>query len=192
MDRITIKETINLIKKDYASWLDFYKRGRCLRAVFSFLFSIGTITVNIYRIAHYFYRSNLKIISRLFYVLNVILTGAEIAPRCRIGGGFLLLHPTGTVIVGIIGENVVISGMTGIGADGSKKSIGAGLGLPIIGDGVRMGIRSSISGPIRIGSGSMIRACTFIRKETPENSYIYGNPAKVRPIEQADEDVVNF
>jgi acetyltransferase-like isoleucine patch superfamily enzyme len=49
----------------------------------------------------------------------------------------------------------------------------------VIGSGVRIGSNSTIL-PVSIGNNSIIGAGSVVTKDIPENSVVYGNPAKIK------------
>ncbi|MFH1877796.1 MAG: serine O-acetyltransferase [Candidatus Omnitrophota bacterium] len=177
--RVSIKGTFDLIKADFYHWCGLYKKERSFSSWLSFLMLPSSTAVIVYRFEHYFYRKNLKFFSRLLFCLNVFLTGAEIVPEACIGGGFILFHSTATMVAGKIGDNVILSGNVAIGTNGTKKDIGAGGGLPVVGDNVKVGLRAMILGPVNIGAGVNIRAGAGVFSDMPANTLVGGFPALV-------------
>src|SRR5690348_5116154 len=55
----------------------------------------GVMAVLIFRLASFCHRYYLRPISRLLYILNVILFGVELMPSARIGPGLAMPHPVG-------------------------------------------------------------------------------------------------
>jgi len=130
----------------------------------------------LYRISNYFFRRNHRILGRFFWHVNLVLTGADIAPISEIGPGLLLVHPISTQIFGRLGADCTIWGHCGIGGGRSNKDIGAGPGLPVIGDNVNIGLNCVVLGSVRIGDGCDIwPGCTVIRDLLPGT--------KVEPVE---------
>jgi hypothetical protein len=79
----------------------------------------------LHRVSNYFFRRNHRLLARFFWHLNLLLTGADIAPISEIGPGLLLVHPISTQIFGRLGADCTIWGHTGIGGGRSNKDIGA-------------------------------------------------------------------
>jgi serine O-acetyltransferase len=187
MERISWKETYGRLRGDYANWLKIKKKETGLGAKINYLMHPGTIAVVMHRLAHYFYELKWKFLSRLIFIVQVGLTGAEIVPKCDIGGGFVLFHSTGTIISAKIGKNVIATGMIGIGGTGSSRDIGAGPGLPVIGDNVLLGPRITILGPVSIGDGVSIMPLSYVKQDVPPDSLISGNPARISAKVKASE-----
>jgi len=62
-----------------------------------FLYS-GFHAVCLHRIAHWFYKRNMRFIARFISQLNRFLTGVEIHPGAKIGKGLFIDHGMGVVI----------------------------------------------------------------------------------------------
>jgi serine O-acetyltransferase len=82
-----------------------------------------------------------------------VISGADIALNCRIGGGLLLPHPNGIVISSsaIIGVNCLIFQQVTIGTRRSG-------GTPVIGGHVDIGAGAKILGSLTIAPHSQVRA----------------------------------
>ncbi len=133
----------------------------------------------LYRLSHYFFARGCPKIARLFYTINIVIYGADIGLSSQIGGGCHIPHPVGVVIYGNLGNNIFISQSVGIGGGTqSTINIGAGAGLPVIGDNVYLGAKSTIAGPVRIGNDSLIGFHSLVIKDVPENTIAIGTPAR--------------
>ena len=129
----------------------------------------------LYRLGRYFYLKRLNVVARLLYTLNIILWGTDITPQSDIGPYFYMPHTSGVTLFAVMGERCTCYAQAAAGGgSGVEKDIGAGIGLPVIGDGVLLGARSMIVGPVSIGSGSMIGANAFVTFDVPENSSVVG------------------
>jgi serine O-acetyltransferase len=127
----------------------------------------------LYRLGRYFYLKGWTLVSRALFTINLVLWGTEIPPSTRIGRGFYMPHTVGVTIFAIVGERFTCYAQAGIGGgSGNESDIGAGPGLPVLGDNVLVGAKALIVGPVRIGSGTMISAGSFITYDVPENSMI--------------------
>lgn len=139
----------------------------------SIFFMPSIQAIFLYRLGRYFYLNKWPLIPRILFTLNIILWGTEIPPSTRIGRGFYMPHTTGVTIFAILGDRCTCYAQAGIGGgSGNETDIGAGPGLPVLGDQVLIGAKALIVGPVRIGSGSMISAGAFVTNDVPENSMI--------------------
>ncbi len=68
-----------------------------------------------------------------------------------------------------------------LGGSGNKRNIKR---HPTIGDNVLLGAGATILGPISIGRGTNIGACSMVLEDVPEYSVVVGNPARIikRPV----------
>lgn len=120
----------------------------------------------------------------LFYfrigpVLNLIISWYrpgdkyfQISATTKIGGGFCLAHPYGTIInADSIGDNFKCIHLTTLGAT-SK-------GRPTIGDNVSVGANVTIVGPVKVGDNVVIGAGCVVVRNVPSDCVIAGNPAKI-------------
>lgn len=136
-----------------------------------------------YRASHFFYSNNCRFIARVFAIINFVIFGIEISPKCSIGGGLYLPHTQGTVIGAYsIGKNATIfQGVT----LGSKKLDFHYLqsNRPIIGDDVLIGSGAKVLGGITIGSGVVVAANSLVLESLPDLAVAIGVPAKVHKID---------
>lgn len=130
----------------------------------------------IYRIAHVFYKLNLKFIARFLSQIGRFFTGIEIHPGAVIGKGFFIDHGMGVVIgeTAEIGDNVTMyhgSTLGGTGKDTGKRH-------PTVKDEVIIGAGAKILGPITIGKGSKVGANSVVLKPVPDYATAVGIPAR--------------
>lgn len=179
MEKVTLIGTFRNIGADFTHWCTFFNKKRGIGAFLVFSILPGAIAVNCYRLGHYFQTKRLRIFSYPFQLLGIMITGADINPESEIGKGFLLLHSVGTIITGRIGENCIVSALFAFGGDGSRLDIGAGPGLPVIGNNVKVAPGVMMMGPYRVGDGANLAARAGIFKDVPENTLVAGSPARV-------------
>ncbi len=189
MKNISFSQTIDLMKADYLHWIMQHRKERNIKSFLSFLFLPGSMATGLYRIGHFFAAKKLRFISRSFQLLAIALFSVDINPDSEIGGGFLLFHTVGTIITGKIGENVIVSALIGIGGDGSGKDVGAGPGLPVIGDKVQVGAGVMILGPVVIGNNAKIAVRAGVFKDVPEGALAAGSPARIVKQKAPDGDI---
>ena len=131
------------------------------------------VCVLLHRISHYWFRSGHRYLARFFWHLNTIVTGADISEPCDLGPGLLIVSPTGVAIMASAGRNLTIFPLAGIGGEiGRREDVGAGPGLPMLGDDVVMEPHSGILGPVRIGSRARLRAGSVVVGDVPEDAVV--------------------
>jgi serine O-acetyltransferase len=137
------------------------------------------LCVALYRTSHYFHRRGRKYIARLLWQINAYLTGSDIPAPVQIGPGLLIPCPAGAAVMAKVGRNFTLFAGAGVGSElGRYEDIGAGPGLPVIGDDVVMEPRSGILGPIRIGNRARICAGVTVTSDLPDDGWAVGPPAR--------------
>lgn len=132
----------------------------------------------VYRIGH-------VIKNRFIYNLYVyflwnpirLITSIEIWPQATIGKNFFIAH-AGEILIApkvVIGDDCFISGRCTVGVKFNDSS----KGVPVISDGVKIGIGAVMAGDIKIGRNSIIGANAVVTKSVPDNVVVVGNPARV-------------
>jgi len=177
--RTTLDKTFANMWGDYTFWLKLNHKKVGLASWVSFMLLPGTCAVYIYRVAHWFDGLNIRLVSRIMQNIGIMLTATDLNPRADIGKGFIIFHTVGSAFTGKIGENAVTAGAFKIGGDGSGNDIGAGPGLPVIGNNVQFGVDVLILGPQRIGDNCWILSRASIFKDIPADSIVAGTPARV-------------
>ena len=132
-------------------------------------------------------------IARLFYKVLFVhyrnKNHIEMAFDLDIGEGLYVGHPycitinSGTKI----GKNVNIHKGVTIG----QENRGERKGCPVIGDEVWIGINSTIVGAIHIGNDVLIAPNTFVNRDIPDHSIVFGNPCIIKHRENATEGYIN-
>ncbi|WP_099223715.1 serine O-acetyltransferase EpsC [Listeria costaricensis] len=130
-----------------------------------------------HRIAHFFYKNNMIVFSKMIAQFARFTTNIEIHPGAEIGRRLFIDHGAGVVIgeTAEIGDDVIIfHGVTlgGTGKDSGKRH-------PTVGNGVLISAGAKILGPIQIGSNAKIGASAVVLKDVPPDSTVVGIPAKV-------------
>lgn len=151
----------------------------------------GIHAVWCYRLAHWLWEHNLKLLGRLASELARWLTGIEIHPGAKIGRRLFIDHGMGVVIGETceIGDDVLI--YQGVTLGGT--SLSKGKRHPTIEDGVMVSAGAAVIGPVTIGRGSRIGAGAVVVSSAPPESTIVGIPGKIvegeyirRPVSQLD------
>ena len=142
-----------------------------------FLLYPGIQAVFRHRIAHFFYKHNMKFIARLISQVSRFWTGIEIHPGATIGKGLFIDHGMGVVIgeTAVIGDNCTIYQGVTLGGTGKER----GKRHPTLGDNVMVGSGAKVLGPFTVGDNSKIAAGAVVLSEVPPNSTCVGVPARI-------------
>lgn len=161
--------------------LVFYKtRTKCNSSLRIFLITRSFHLVFLYRILNYFwhkkpfqlFRSSLRFFAEFY-------TGCEIHPQATIGSRIFFPHPIGIVI----GQGVKIGNDATIFHNvtlGGRRDKNEKLFYPTLHHKVTVYCNSCILGNLEIGSNSIVGACSLVLSGFPDNSIIYGSPAKLQ------------
>jgi serine O-acetyltransferase len=130
-----------------------------------------------YRLAHWLWIHNFKLLGRWLSQMVRGLTGIEIHPGAKIGRGFFIDHGMGVVIgeTTEIGENVTLYHGVTLGGVNLQK----GKRHPTLEDDVVVGAGAKVLGAITIGAGSRVGANAVVVKPVPSNSVVVGVPGEV-------------
>jgi len=141
-----------------------------------------------YRMAHWMWQHNLKLLGRLLSQSVRSLTGIEIHPGALIGQGLFIDHGMGVVIgeTAEIGADVTLYHGVTLGGTSLQK----GKRHPTLGDRVVVGAGAKILGAITIGADTRIGANAVVVRSVPANSVVVGVPgqniARSKPHRQTD------
>jgi len=168
---LTWRETFSRIRSDYqrlAATLtvgDERPPGLALHPSF--------LAVLLYRIANHVYRTRHTFLARLVWQANLMLTGADINAAADLGPGLVIMHPPGTAIMGTAGRNLTVMPCGGLGGEvGRRFDVGAGPGLPLLGDDVILEPHSGALGPVRIGDRVRICAGIAFTEDVPSDTIV--------------------
>jgi serine acetyltransferase len=111
-----------------------------------------------------------------FYVLLVHwLMGIELDYKTTVGPGLTLQHGVGLVVhqQAVIGSGCTLRNGVTIGERPPRE------GVPVLGDGVDVGVNAVILGPVTIGKGSVVGAGSVVIQSAGAGSIVAGNPARL-------------
>ena len=142
-----------------------------------FLLYQGVHAVIYHRIAHWFYRHNIKFLARLVSQWSRFWTGIEIHPGAKIGRRLVIDHGMGIVIgeTAEIGDDCLLyHGVTlgGTGKDQGKRH-------PTLGNNVMVSTGAKVLGPFKVGDNARIASNAVVLREVPENATAVGIPAQI-------------
>ena len=160
-----------------ADWNAVFKNDPAARNGWEVLTYAGLHAICWHRVAHWFWRHNLKFAARLVSQTNRFMTGIEIHPGATISKGFFIDHGMGVVIgeTSEIGENCLLyHGVTlgGVSLEKKKRH-------PTLGSNVVVGAGAKVLGAITLGDNVRVGANAVVLKDVPPNSVVVGNPGRV-------------
>ncbi|MED1471932.1 serine acetyltransferase [Bacillus salipaludis] len=178
-----------IMKNDFARYSTNYNMKNFVSL---FIKNKGFRYTYILRKCNFYFTNNKKImfnIYRLILKRYQVKFGLEIPYETKIGDGIYIGHIGGIVVNGKskIGKNVnILNGvLLGYEPRGKRK------GCPTIGDKVWIGSHAVIVGNVAIGNNVVIAPNSFVNFDVPNNSVVFGNPAKVISNKNATESYVN-
>lgn len=163
------------LRKDIAA---VFERDPAARSLLEVLLCYpGLHAIILHRVAHFFWRHNLKLLGRLISHLSRFLTGIEIHPGAKIGEGVFIDHGMGVVIgeTAEIGNNVTLYQGVTLGGTGKEK----GKRHPTIGNNVVISTGARVLGAVTIGDNCRIGAGSVVLKDVPPNCTVVGVPGRI-------------
>jgi len=131
------------------------------------------------RVAHYWFTHGHERIARAVWHVNLLLSGADIAPWSDLGGGLFLPHPAGVSIHATAGDNLTVMALSTIGPGIEEYAYGGPTSpTPVLGHNVLIGHSCGVHGDITVGDDVHLVAGTFIGQDAPAGSTF--RPPRVR------------
>lgn len=137
----------------------------------------GVHALAFHRVAHRLWQARWWSLARFTSHVGRFLTGIEIHPAARLGGGLFIDHGMGVVIgeTTEVGENVTLLQGVTLGGTSLKRE----KRHPTLGDNVVVGAGAAIIGAITIGDNSRIGAGSVVVRDVPPNAVVVGVPGRV-------------
>ena len=131
----------------------------------------------VHRVSHALQGIGLSLTARLLSQFARFCTGIEIHPGAEIGRRLFIDHGMGVVIgeTAIIGDGVTLFHGVTLGGTGKEQ----GRRHPTLENNVVIGAGAKVLGNITIGKNSLVGANSVVLKDTPPDSTVVGNPARV-------------
>lgn len=149
---LTRRNTLSALRTDKQRLLPMLERKFGYRPLTWFV-EPAFLCALLYRLSRYYWVNGHLKTGRLLMQLNSLLTGADIHPGSTIGTSFLIPSPCGTTFSGNAGQHLTLMSLSGTGGSFSDQDVGAGNGLPVLGDHVVLNRFVGVQGPIRVGDG---------------------------------------
>lgn len=174
------------MKSTYAELLDAdWGRLSCLRGVpgckrgWGSYFHPRFTPVVLIRTAFILNQKGWSRLSKVTSLLNFLIFNIEVPASLRIGPGFVLPHPQGSVLgAREIGSNVTIFQQVTLGAKAADFSYDPLL-RPLVEDGVTISAGAKVLGQLTLASGCVVGANAVVLSDVPEGTVAVGVPAKI-------------
>jgi len=166
------------LEKDYCRYSN--REGNLSRYIYKAISHDGFRAIMLYRLGVCFKQRNMNFLAGMCQRLMHHISHCWISVSAEIGSGFLIAH-VGAIGIGggaRIGKNCDVRRNCSIGGNFSKVDED-GRSKPWIGDNVSIGVNAVITGPVRVGSNSIIGANSVVNRDVPENVIVFGVPAKI-------------
>lgn len=144
----------------------------------------GVHAVFWYRVSHWLWSKNAKLLARWLSTFSRWITGVEIHPAARIGRRFFIDHGMGVVIgeTAEIGDDVTLYHGVTLGGTCWKP----GKRHPTLGNGVIVGAGAKVLGPIEVGEQARVGSNAVVVKPVPAGATVVGIPGHVVQRKQID------
>ncbi len=172
------RSLITLIRKDLRAAIENDPAARGPFAAINVILTYpGFHAIAFHRLIHRIYRLGIPLLPNMLALLNRFLTGVEIHPAARIGGGFFIDHGNGVVIgeTTIIGENCMLFHQVTLGGTGKET----GKRHPTLKNNVLVGGGAKVLGNITIGNDVYIGANSVVLTDVPDCCTVVGIPGRV-------------
>lgn len=158
--------------------------------IIPFLFFKGFHALQAYRIAHWLWQKDRRIVALYLQSRIAKRFAVDIHPAARIGEGVMMDHANGIVIgeTSVVEDNVSFLHSVTLGGTGKDS----GDRHPKIRKGVMIGAGAKVLGNIEVGAGSRIAAGSVVLENVPPCVTVAGVPAKVVGKAGCDEPAENM
>ncbi len=136
-----------------------------------------------YRVANRIDRAGVPLLPRAMSEMCHFMTGIEIHPRATIGRRCFIDHGDGVVIgeTAELGDDVMLYHGVTLGGRGWWTDQKGSKRHPTIGNGVTLGARATVLGPVTIGDGAMIGAHALVVDDVPPGDIVRAPRSTIRP-----------
>lgn len=156
----------------------------------------GLTCVRLHRLSHALFTSGHRRLARWAWLLNAVLTGADISPASDLGAGLVVPHPAGICIHATAGARLTLLAQSGVGpsvlTDGRLPPLSS---APTVGDDVYLSYHSGIFGDVAVGDRVQIAAGCIVNRSVADGVTLSPRPLRARPAgspgpgESKDDDI---
>lgn len=132
----------------------------------------GFWSVTLWRVGNLLHHKGLRPLSRMAYVANMVVFGADLASGASVGPGMVMPHPVGVGIASdvVFGERCRVMGLVRIGGGGRAGVVGH----PVIGDDVWLLDGAKVFGPVTVGNQVVVGASAIVGQDVPDRMFVAG------------------
>jgi serine O-acetyltransferase len=163
------------VREDIASALE---RDPAAKSKFEIIVCYsGLHAMWMYRLNHWLWHHNWRVLARWLSQVARWLTGIEIHPAAQVGRRVFIDHGMGVVIgeTAIVGDDVTMYQGVTLGGTGKEQ----GKRHPTVASNVTIGAGAKVLGNITVGENCRIGAGSVVLQDVPDNSTIVGVPGHV-------------
>jgi serine acetyltransferase len=186
---VTFKQTLADLSADFRRRRQLEGKSAGLLSALSIMIKPGMVTVFLYRLSRFCFHHHLRVLCKLFVLIDQFYTKNEISPVAQIGPGLVIADAGGVGItqVTIAGSNCTFLGCNSItlgaleGFDVNQQHI-------VLGNHCVVGTRVRIMRPVNLADGTQIKANSVVMFSVEKvGCVISGLPAKRRSIEDYEK-----
>ena len=133
-----------------------------------------------HRLSHHHHANGRVTIGRLFWQVNIFLTGANISPASDIGGGLFIPNPSGVTLYADAGRNLTVMALAGAGLSGKDGVEGIGGGYARLGDNVTLSYHSYVASSVRIGDNVHVSPGCMVDDDVEDGAVVVGPALRIR------------
>jgi len=140
----------------------------------------SAVCLLLHRLAHHAWQRGHRKTARILAQAGTLATGGDFHPASDIGPGLFVPHPTGIALMCRAGHNLTVMSRSGTGMLPRARDVGAGPGLPVLGDDCTLGPCCGIEGPQRIGHRVRLLTGIPLMQDAPDDTDV-GAARPARP-----------
>lgn len=167
MDRTLRLDLLAVMERDPA----------CTQLIDALLYFKGFHALQAHRVAHALWTTDRRPLAYFLQSQVSKRLQVDVHPAAVVGAGAFWDHATGLVIgeTAVLGNNVSLLHSVTLGGSGKKH----GVRHPRLGDGVLVGAGATLLGPVKVGAGAQVGACSLVLEDVAPHVTVVGVPAKV-------------
>ncbi len=162
------------VRADIQAWCE--RDPACDQYLMPLMCFKGFHALQCHRVSHFLWRGGRRWLALLLHNRVASAYDIDIHPGARIGEGIMLDHGTGLVIgeTAVVGDCVSMLHAVTLGGSGTQGTERH----PKIDSGVLISAGAKVLGPVHVGEGARIGACSVVLEDVPPHTTVAGVPAR--------------